>query len=484
MSRIIPLLMRLDALELRLDAAKRKCNTGYACGSTCISVQKECRKEAQSSLSKERAERLAQLSQGKLRTRGIGGLKPEEAAQRALEIRKFQRTGHKPAWFVETPAPGAARKASADELDVSTADARLAFVKRIRERSISRPGASYTGNSLATATLALCDEPGEVGRNARRMAKFLATSNVLTVVDQIRPDLQPNQRGPVREADVKHLLSKDVIAKVQGNEERLSRVLEAINYNKEQIKLSKKNKETIKKGMEEDQRMGWDTPDRVEQDRERLKFHDDNIKSNKSGLETCYRTLGIMLMGTPDAAGLAGRGGILRMRDDAGRDVPWSSDGLDAKRLQQATQAQVSTYGNHGAKAGYTTAGAPGLRRNEQVMSAFIHEVGHMVHFASGDARNTVVKLPPTLESALTSARPSILRSGVPAVDSVLVGDNRFFVSDYSTTNRLELFAESFVAFVVAPQQLRERSPEVYSWVDDVLSRANANPVVKPTVAP
>ena len=466
---------RFSALEARLDALKRRCTTGYACGSACISIKKECRSNPQSSVSKERAERLAQLVRGEIRPRGIGGLKPEQASQLALEIRKFQRTGIKPPWYIEGTAKVAA---GADELDVSTPEARMAFVKHMRERSISRPGASYTGNSLATATLALCDEPGDVGRNARRMAKFLATSNVLTVVDQIRPDLQPSQRGPVREADVKHLLSKDVIAKVQSNEERLGRVIGSIDHSKEEINLSRKNKEIIKKGMEEDQRMGWDTPDRVERDRERLKFHDNNIKSYKGTLEIGYRTLGIMLMGVPDAAGLAGRDGILRMRDDPGRDTPWHSRGLDAKRLQSATQAQVGTYGDPGAKTSYTTAGAPGLGRNEQVTSTFIHEVGHMVHFASGDARNTIPKLPQNLESALTSAAPGLFGGGS------LVGDNRFFVSDYSTTNRLEFFAESFVAFVVAPQQLRQRSPEVYDWVDDVLTRANANPVVKPTLAP
>lgn len=466
---------RFAVLEARLDALKRKCTTGYSCGSACISIKKECRSSPQSSVSKERAERLTQLVQGQIRPRGIGGLKPEQASQLAVEIRKFQRLGIKPPWYVDGTAKVTA---GADELDVSTPEKRLAFAKRMRERSISRPGASYTGNSLATATLALCDEPGDVGRNARRMATFLATSNVLTVVDQIKPDSQPNQRGPVREADVKHLMSKDVIAKVRDNEPRMAILIDSISYNKQDIAQSKKTKADLKKGLEELERTtAWDTAYDIQRTRERIKEQDDAIKIAKQTLETSYRTLGIMLMGVPEAAGLAARNGILRMRDDPGRDTPWDGRGLDPKRIQAAVQAQVSTYGDPGAKAGFTLGGARGQGRNEQVMNTFIHEVGHMVQFASGDARNTIPKLPQSLETALTSTAPGMLGGGS------LSGDNRFFVSDYSATNRMELFAESFVAFVLAPQQLRQRSPEVYDWVDDTLRRANATPVVKPTVA-
>ena len=467
----------IAAIDARLDALKRKCNTGYGCGSACISVKKECRSEG-ASISKERLRRLQQLAQGEIKPKGLGVPKATEARVliRQIEGRRGQRAQE--LRTQRTERSEARRQTATDELDVSTPEARLAFAKRIRERSISRPGASYTGNTLATATLALCDEPGEVGRNARRMAKFLATSNVLTVVDQIKPDSQPQHRGPAREADVKHLMSKDAIAKVRDNEPKMAILVDVISYNKQDIAQSKKTKADLKKGLEELERTtGWDTAYDIQRTRERIKEQDDAIKIAKQTLETSYRTLGIMLMGTPDAAGMAARNGILKMRDDPGWDTPWSAEGLDPTQLQSATQVQVSTYGDIGAKSGYTTGGAPGLGRNQQVMSTFIHEVGHMVQFASGDARNTIPKLPPNLEAAISSDGPGALGGGS------LVGDNRFFVSDYSTTNRLEFFAESFVAFVVAPQQLRQRSQEVYDWVDDTLRRANANPVVKPTVA-
>jgi len=78
---------RLDALLARADALKRKCQTGYACGSTCINVKKECRSEGGAAVSKERIKRLEQLAKGEIKPRGIGTPKPEEAAALAGALR-------------------------------------------------------------------------------------------------------------------------------------------------------------------------------------------------------------------------------------------------------------------------------------------------------------------------------------------------------------------------------------------------------------
>ena len=77
----------IGTLEERLDAAKRKCKTGYGCGRTCISVQKECRTEGGAASSKERIARLEQLARGELKQKGIGLLKPGDAAAKAEQLR-------------------------------------------------------------------------------------------------------------------------------------------------------------------------------------------------------------------------------------------------------------------------------------------------------------------------------------------------------------------------------------------------------------
>ena len=86
MNNLMDLRGRLAALELRLDAAKRKCKTGYSCGNACISLKKECRSDPQSSLSRERAERLMALARGEIKPRGIGNLTPQQRDQLTLEI--------------------------------------------------------------------------------------------------------------------------------------------------------------------------------------------------------------------------------------------------------------------------------------------------------------------------------------------------------------------------------------------------------------
>jgi hypothetical protein len=77
---------RIAEIEARIDAAKRKCNTGYACGNSCISPAKECRSEGKASTGKQRLKRLKNLAAGGKTGRGIGQLRGGAAAAKAEEI--------------------------------------------------------------------------------------------------------------------------------------------------------------------------------------------------------------------------------------------------------------------------------------------------------------------------------------------------------------------------------------------------------------
>ena len=102
-----------DYLVARLDAAKRKCTTGYGCGSTCINVKKECRSEGGAgAASKERIQRLEQLSRGEIKPRGLGVPKPAEAAAMATEL-QGRRTSRAQALRGERQAARAAKEAEA-----------------------------------------------------------------------------------------------------------------------------------------------------------------------------------------------------------------------------------------------------------------------------------------------------------------------------------------------------------------------------------
>jgi|GEM_PF-5968903 hypothetical protein len=78
---------RIDSLLARLDALKRRCSTGYACGAACISIKKECRSQPTATTSRERISRLEQLAKGQIKPRGIGNPQPEEARALADKLR-------------------------------------------------------------------------------------------------------------------------------------------------------------------------------------------------------------------------------------------------------------------------------------------------------------------------------------------------------------------------------------------------------------
>ena len=78
---------RADSLQERIDALKRKCSTGYGCGSACISLQKECRSNPGSTIGRERLKRLLALAAGGPSSqRGIGTVKAGEAGEMAQAI--------------------------------------------------------------------------------------------------------------------------------------------------------------------------------------------------------------------------------------------------------------------------------------------------------------------------------------------------------------------------------------------------------------
>lgn len=78
----------LAAAFLRLDALKRRCSTGYSCGSSCISIKKECRTNPAAATSKERLQRIAQLAKGAITPKGIGTWSPEEAKAKAQQLKQ------------------------------------------------------------------------------------------------------------------------------------------------------------------------------------------------------------------------------------------------------------------------------------------------------------------------------------------------------------------------------------------------------------
>lgn len=69
----------------RLDA--RQCKTGYGCGSSCISLAKDCQKTPKAATGKERLRRISQLAGGEIgEGKGLGRLRQTEAAAKLEQL--------------------------------------------------------------------------------------------------------------------------------------------------------------------------------------------------------------------------------------------------------------------------------------------------------------------------------------------------------------------------------------------------------------
>jgi len=117
---------RADSFQERIDSLKRKCSTGYGCGSACISLRKECRTQPGSATGKERMKRLLALAAGGGSSqRGIAPVRAQEAAGLAagIEQQRGAKAGQLRGARQQAAAKAAAAKPaepvlSADEVTV------------------------------------------------------------------------------------------------------------------------------------------------------------------------------------------------------------------------------------------------------------------------------------------------------------------------------------------------------------------------------
>jgi hypothetical protein len=126
-----------DSLQQRIDALKRQCRTGYSCGSTCISLRKECRTSPGSAIGKERLKRLLALAAGGASSqRGIAPVKAKEAGELAEGI--ATRRGEKAGQLRGVRQQAAAEKAQAAQAAEAAAKA-AAQARQPRPSAGDRP---------------------------------------------------------------------------------------------------------------------------------------------------------------------------------------------------------------------------------------------------------------------------------------------------------------------------------------------------------
>ena len=106
----------------------------------------------------------------------------------------------------------------------------------------------------------------------------------------------------------------------------------------------------------------------------------------------------------------------------------------------------------------YKKTGKTTWKTTEGWLGTYVHEMGHQVHFRAG--------------------RPSIgeyIRGGMdglsPLQQNLEIRKRNWYPSKYGMTNEMEQFAETFVQYVFAPDELKKASPAAYKWVEDAIKK-------------
>lgn len=515
---------RAESLQERIDALKRKCSTGYGCGSTCISLRKECRTRPGSAIGKERLKRLLSLAAGGPSSqRGIGTVKAKEAGELAggISVRRGER----------------AQQLKGQRAEVGLIPTALPFTdemaarirKGIEERTMTTGTVNYDGKDLAAAMLKVAQS--REGENMRKALAFMEEAGILVNVaahcnEEIeritgKPASELPWQRPlelakfVRDAGLVsderlEWLKRDQTqagqavvrrAEIVRNPPKPSAEERAYKKNYEQAKADYRTKE---EEFERAVRDGWRTADEKKDvlwmvkrdlDNERKKYlaHRDGrlnqikwaaqdfISGDTSGLSSRegggYYVFGqkkyVAVGGATDKSfnGAykvdARETDIVNMRRNYSKHL--------ATHLPEKVKAMADTYDNFDVLN--SPIGFSGKQTwAEKALSLHIHELGHAVdNFADVITRKnprvvategqTVLSHSKNSWSTRTERRPEAVKQALREKRGPSV---------YALTNDAELFAESFAAYVFAPRALKRHHPELHAWVDERLNRARS----------
>jgi hypothetical protein len=478
MSRVIGLLIRLDALETRLDAARRKAKAapgqldlfggagsggGEPCGQSWIDPNKTCRK--------------------------TGG------PPKSMDVRQ---------------------PFSAETME--------RIVSGIESRAFHPPAARHTGTDLALGLQKLAEAPGLAGENARKAMAFMDEVKAIVMIQpqrQYGPHVQLNAPLPVWNNDKsveenveglnRYLLERENGAQLVRNFARRTglwpeELIQALEADKSpggrdmgimlrrgrDGQVQKDGKPTADAALYQDRR------ERLNKAVKAYKEFTENDPYNIVGqrdliddvVEYFNETRNYSFMGGPDADFGNAYGAMkktLAMESTGGHytatgNVYWkvSMAGQSKSRLdpdevrQQGMQAVVAnTLNVRDKRIAFAFSYEQGLSESEGTLVTHLHELGHMVH----DASQRRVTTSPAFSGKQIIFNAKATKAAPTEMHDLIAAGRAAGPTSYSNTNVAELFAESFAAYVVAPEALRQYNADLYGWVDSSVAKARKNAV-------
>lgn len=348
------------------------------------------------------------------------------------------------------------------ELDTTSVEVRQRFMETMKEQSIHRYLANFTARSLAAGLLTMCDEPGLAGENARKLARYIDQAGILVTIDEAY-DMRREKQSVMA---LDHYMEPEALAKLRKVDETSANMLGQVEEHKKVLHELRLQKDKARNYSE-------------------LAVIDERIRVRRETLNNYIHSTAADLLGRPGAAGLARfQQRTISMRDD--RDQPatssWNSAELvNPSLMRQGVEEQLANRREE--LPGTFTMSGRVKTANNRVMSTFIHEMGHFVQYDADDGSHLPlisgelakrIRLEPTNQSIQEEKRTANLNRAA-AYSRLESANPRNFVSPYAQTNQLEFFAETFTAYIIAPDALKKHSSPLYDYIDKAFNHVLDN---------
>jgi hypothetical protein len=461
MSRIIPLLMRLDALELRLDARRK-----------------------------------AKAAEGQLDLFGDGSGNGQPCGRGWISRDKNCRIGEGDANDPrDTIAPFSAKTMEQ-------------IVSGIESRTFNPPAVRHNGTDLALSLQKLAEQNNEAGINARSAMAFMDEAGAIVMIQPKRrfgPVVQLNKPMPVWNADKsieENLQQLNEWTTEQENGIGLLRnfakrfniwpeeMIEALESDKSPESQDFAN--SLRTALGQKGEMKW-YKDARSHLQKMIKAAEGNLSDasllrkvteaysavvGASYVDGPAQVLGAakhsltMVLVPNDADGLyRGMGNIYWKASVAGQ----AGARLDPDAVNPAAMGASirNTLDVRDKRIEFTFSNSVGLSDSERALTTHLHELGHMIH----DYSSRTVEPGVAINGNQVIYPSNGTRIAPPAMERLIAAGTAAGPTSYSNTNVAELFAESFVAYVTAPDALRRYNRELHDWVDAMVTKARKNAV-------
>jgi len=366
-----------------------------------------------------------------------------------------------------------------------TSEQREAIAKGIKERFVSVGPTQYNAQDLADCLLKLADRKD--GGNAQKLLDFIQAEKPFV------------NASAYKQGDIEHEATKSLSKTIQQTPEKITKMIEIIKasgiasperlkilsadqspFSREAVVALKKTIDIVENGLYYDNRVKRLAAELVEMGSKRSSGgkHRGVIESElelakKLAAQRAYTILDTAIKDAtlPDCSGcyVPSSRHIWIQSKYGGKASTIKPQELDEesyrKDVEDILSESAAKAEPHKGFAGITSklitqglslGSAPGI-------STHIHELGHLVHFTAAQVGREYV----AIEGRERIHRMPRKNPEVNEMITVKRGP-----SAYAVTNDKEMFAESFIGYIVAPSAMKRLWPKLYDWVDRTLNEA------------